>query len=742
MLLGSFAMVLSLMALTQLSSASEKSAAISSRPGHGTSYPNLSAYNNVGITDPSIGTPPSYNGLALTPPMGFNDWYQYGCNVTEDEILANARALASSGLAKLGYNYVNVDDCWMASARDSDGNLQADPTRFPHGMAWLSAEIHSMGLKFGVYESVGTTTCNGLPGSYGHYGQDAETFATWGIDFLKFDFCGSLVGTNPEDAVKEMSQDLRETGRPIVFSQEMTAGQSANPDYQGLVSFSSTVSNMWRTSEDLETNQFGSVIRNLQDDLPLAGYAHPGAWNDLDMVLTGNSYINWTAPEQQSQMSIWAEMASPLLASTDLAGMSTATKRILSNQAVIAVDQDPLGAQGRLVARQGPVEIVTKPLANGDVAVLFVNTSPVAQQTATVSAQAIGIRESNVYAMRDLWTGQTTETSGQVETFVAPYSTVMYRVSPGGPFSGAPSAALSVTVPPTLMPGSPGQVQVSFTNNGRLPAQKTSLELKLPSSAWTVQATSSISVDTVAPGQTVSVRWIVTAPTSAGSGQSLSTATITASATYTWPQAGGATDKLSAPVTSYVLPTVLHQDLASAYNNVGITDPSNADLGQFFGDSYSASALEAQGFTPGATLQEYGLTFNWPDVPSGTPDNVDGGGMFAVNGSGNTLAFLGTGVDGTASETGFVIYADGSTQQYTVTFPNWDAGPSVGGARAVATMTTRNLSTGPQNGGPWYLYYIPISVDPTKKVAEIVLPSDQYAHVFSLAIGAAASQAG
>jgi alpha-galactosidase len=203
----------------------------------------------------------SYNGLALTPPMGWNDWYQYRCGVTENDVLTNAQALVSSGLARLGYNYVNLDDCWMAPQRAADGELQADPTRFPHGIAWLAGQLHSMGLKLGVYESFGATTCQKLPGSYGHYQQDADTFESWSVDFLKFDYCGVPAGTTGADLeadYQQMSQDLVATGGHIVFSQELpiAAGDAnpANANYLPYIAYSAQIANMWRVAPDLGTN--------------------------------------------------------------------------------------------------------------------------------------------------------------------------------------------------------------------------------------------------------------------------------------------------------------------------------------------------------------------------------------------------------------------------------------------------------------------------------------------------------
>ena len=240
--------------------------------------------------DTGVSSVQSYNGLALTPPMGWNDWYQYGCGVTQAEVLANAKALVSSGLAALGYDYVNLDDCWMAQQRAANGQLQADPTRFPNGIPWLAAQLHAMGLKLGLYESFGNTTCQGRPGSYGHYQQDAQTFASWGVDFLKFDYCGVPPGTTSaqlESDYQQMSNDLLATGHHIVFSEELpVAASDANPSnalYVPYVAFSSTIANMWRMAPDETPSFYSTVFGHLAADLPLASFAHPGAWNDLDM---------------------------------------------------------------------------------------------------------------------------------------------------------------------------------------------------------------------------------------------------------------------------------------------------------------------------------------------------------------------------------------------------------------------------------------------------------------------------
>lgn len=510
-LLGSVGATLLLAAFAQVSPASASSATTSS----------------VQVNSQAS---PSYNGLALTPPMGFNSWYQYRCGISESIVLATARALVSSGLASDGYNYVNLDDCWLAPTRASDGELQADPTRFPHGIKWLADQVHAMGLKFGIYESIGDQTCQHLPGMLGHYQQDADTFASWGVDFLKVDTCGSVGSTDISADYEQVGQDLLATGRPIVYSQELAieAGNanSSDPRYLPLISLSSEISNMWRVAPDMYPN-FEAVFGHLTEDLPLASYAHPGAWNDLDM-LSGAAEFQWTVPEQQTQMSIWAELASPLLISSDVPDMPAATRQVLSNKAVIAVDQDPLGKQGQLVAQQGPVYIVAKQLANGDAAVLFVNTSSVPQQAST-TAQAAGLANESAYEVQDLWANTTRESAGVIAATVPPAGSVMYRVSPlrTGVGESAPVSDASVTVQAT-QPGQTVTVPATFTNDGRQAVTDASLSLNVPS-GWQVSGTP-VTAGAIPSGGQLSGSWQVTVPP----GTPASYYTVTATANYTW----------------------------------------------------------------------------------------------------------------------------------------------------------------------------------------------------------------
>jgi alpha-galactosidase len=538
-------------------------AAASARPDR--FHPNPAAHRDSG--DSGTAASQSYNGLALTPPMGWNSWYQYKCGVTQAEVLANAQALVSSGLAKLGYDYVNLDDCWMAPERTADGQLEGDPTTFPNGIAWLASQLHAMGLKLGLYESFGDTTCQGRPGSYGHYQQDADTFASWGVDFLKFDYCGVPPGTTSADLesdYSQMSSDLLATGHHIVFSQELpVAAGDANPDnalYLPYIAYSSEIANMWRMAPDETTSFASTVFGHLTDDLPLAGYAHPGAWNDMDMLLTGTTGYDWTPQQEQTQMSIWAEMASPLIASTDLTDMSASTEQILANKAVIAVDQDPLGKQGQLVAQQGTVDVVSKPLAGGDAAVLLANTGTSPQEV-TTDATTIGLHRAGAYSVTDLWAGTTQETAGTISAFVPAQSAILLRVSPVfGPSVAryAPETAVSVSaeVAPTS-PGSqfsiaePGQtvaVPASFTNDGRLPAGRVVLTVTGPS-GWVSGAP--VRAPLLPTGWEINGTWQVTVPAGTAAG----TYTLTATASYSWGRGQTASNSSQTTIQVAVPPT-------------------------------------------------------------------------------------------------------------------------------------------------------------------------------------------
>jgi alpha-galactosidase len=318
-----------------------------------------------------VAVTPVSTTAAARPPMGWNDWYQDRCGVTEAEILTSARELVRTGLAADGYNTVVIDDCWMARTRSATGALLADPATFPDGIAYVATVVHRLGLKLGIYASAGTATCAGRPGSYGHYAQDARTFASWGVDFVKLDYCYLPSGSNPATLFNQFGTALSAANPGIVYSQELpvSAAQSpGSPTFTALVAASSVTSNMWRIAPDERTTVAAgvSITQHLEADLPLSSYASPGHWNDLDMLLAGNSIFNYSLSEQEDQADVWAMESSPMIASGDLT--SAASLTVLGNKKVIAIDQD--GVQGRLLATQGSVDVVAKPGS-----VMLVNTS-------------------------------------------------------------------------------------------------------------------------------------------------------------------------------------------------------------------------------------------------------------------------------------------------------------------------------------------------------------------------------
>ena len=375
---------------------------------------------------------PRDNGLARTPPMGFNDWNAFGCDVTEALIKKTADLIVRSGLRDAGYRYVNIDDCWMTHHRDPrTGRLVPDPAKFPDGIAGTADYVHRDGLKIGIYADAGTLTCAGYPGSLGHEQVDASTFAGWGIDYLKYDNCHNASDGSQADFVRRyaaMGNALAATGRPIVYS-ICEWGQSQP------WTWAQVVGNLWRTTGDI-TDSWTSLKEIIAANLRLAAAAAPGSWNDPDMLEVGNGGM--TTTEYRTHFALWAEMSAPLLIGTDLRTASATTLAILSNRDIIAVDQDPLGVPGQVVSDDYGLVVVSKPLANGDRAVALYNSAD-APATISTTATAAGLPDARGYTVRDLWTHRTSRTTGTVSAVVPAHGTVIYRVAPvRGPGAGAP----------------------------------------------------------------------------------------------------------------------------------------------------------------------------------------------------------------------------------------------------------------------------------------------------------------
>ncbi|WP_458232323.1 glycoside hydrolase family 27 protein [Roseateles sp. P5_E8] len=363
--------------------------------------------------------------LAPTPPMGWNSWNKFACNVSEQLIRQQADAMAASGMKAAGYQYIVIDDCWQKS-RDADGNIQADPDRFPSGIKALADYVHGKGLKFGLYSDAGSLTCGGRPGSAGHEFQDARQYAKWGVDYLKYDWCHT--GTrNAEAAYTIMAKALRESGRDIVLSMcewgNSRPGRWAHP-----------VGHLWRTTGDIWDAWKGKkewshgLLDIIDMNADLWSESAPNGWNDPDMLEVGNGGM--TTTEYESHFSIWAMLAAPLIAGNDMSKMSADTKRILTNAEVIKVDQDALGRQGRRIWRQGDLEIWVRTLAGGDRAAVLFNRSEKPAEMA-VAWEQIDLPAKLKADVHDLWSGKKTKgVAGRHGGTVAPHGVLMFRISP------------------------------------------------------------------------------------------------------------------------------------------------------------------------------------------------------------------------------------------------------------------------------------------------------------------------
>lgn len=384
---------------------------------------------------------------ALTPPLGWNSWNSFGCGVTEAQVRQAADAAVSSGMRDAGYRYVVVDDCWFDPQRDTAGNLRANPTKFPSGMKALGDYIHGKGLKFGIYQVPNERTCAqgggsypGATGSKGHETQDARTFASWGVDYLKYDWCSSA-GTRDEQVARFtlMRDALRATGRPIVYSINPNSYHAITGDTYNW----GEVADLWRTTEDLldiwqngNTNSYPMGVGNVVDvTAPLAAQSGPGHWNDPDMLVVGRPGLSLT--ESRSHFALWALMAAPLMAGNDIRTMSADVSAVLRNPRLLAVNQDPLGAGGRRVRDDGDTEVFAKPLSDGSVAVGLFNRGN-GTTTVTATAAQIGLSGGS-FTLTDLWTGGTSSTTGQVSASVPAHGVAAFRVTGGTPLAATTS---------------------------------------------------------------------------------------------------------------------------------------------------------------------------------------------------------------------------------------------------------------------------------------------------------------
>lgn len=387
------------------------------------------------ISEPAWGK--NFEQLAKTPPMGWNSWNRFGCQIDEATVMRQADAMAASGLKAAGYKYIVIDDCWHGE-RDKDGFIDADKKRFPGGMKKLADYVHQKGLGFGVYSDAGNKTCGGKPASRGHEYQDALTYARWGVDYLKYDWCDTA-GLSAQGAYTTMSDALVAAGRPVVFS--LCEWGMSEP-----WKWAAPVGHLWRTTGDI-TDCFDCVVDHgtwkswgvlpiIDKQEGLRAYAGPGHFNDPDMLEVGNGM---SQSEDRAHFSMWAMLAAPLIAGNDLSTMSKDTLAILGNKEVIRVDQDPLGIQGFRYLVSGELEVWLKPLEHGDVAVTFLNRGSSAVPVHfdwskhyvkdDMSKRTMDFKKTP-FKVRDLWSGKELGTTGKaLEGSVGGHDVWMLRLS-------------------------------------------------------------------------------------------------------------------------------------------------------------------------------------------------------------------------------------------------------------------------------------------------------------------------
>ena len=376
-------------------------------------------------------------GLAETPPMGWNSWNTFGCKVDARLIRQIADAMVASGMKEAGYEYINIDDCWHGG-RDADGFIQADPGAFPSGMKALADYVHGKGLKLGIYSDAGNTTCAGRPGSRGHEYQDALTYARWGIDYVKYDWCDTK-GLDPASAYATMRDAIHRAGRPMLFS---ICEWGDNKPWE----WAKDVGHAWRTTGDIHPcwnceHSHGSwsslgVLPILDKQAGLRQYAGPGHWNDMDMLEVGNGM---SEDEDRAHFSLWAMLASPLIAGNDLRTMSEATRGILTHRDMIAIHQDALGIQAMKWLDEGDIEVYVKPLERGEYAVLLLNRGDLARNHRLdwsfhgmkddLSGRSIDFGRER-FAWRDIWSGGIGSTATALATSIPAHGVVVLRLSP------------------------------------------------------------------------------------------------------------------------------------------------------------------------------------------------------------------------------------------------------------------------------------------------------------------------
>lgn len=632
------------------------------------------------------------NGLAMTPPMGFNDWNSFGCDIHAQDFYDMADLFVETGLRDAGYEYINIDDCWMEGRDAARGTperatsgrsttapyqLLPDRTYFPdvdvdgsgaieadeeyNGIEVLADYVHARGLKLGIYSSAGTTTCQGLSGSLGYEDVDAATFADWGIDYLKLDTCGEHSTTTLDgrtvsypDTVdgyrarwSAMRDALLEQDRPIVFSicDFTTNGESWT--------WGAEVGNLWRTTTDISA-EWSSVVGNFKETIELSEYAAPGAWNDPDMLEIGVDGV-LTPTENRSHLSLWAMMAAPLIIGADLREIDDDSLSVLLDKDVIAIDQDALGEAATVVSEENGLWVLRRPLANGDVAVALFNETGSTKSIATTAAE-VGARASRSYRLHDLWSDRTLQSTGRITASVPAHGTVLYRVSSGG---GASAAAL-VTVEAeasadTVVHGRSVDISVTMTNEGRPALEGADIDLAVPE-GWRRVRTRISGKPTLSTGASRTATFRVTAPAVAE--EPIEVADL--EATSTWRQGG----RRSSGTTSVQVRAVTATD-----ETWSTTDTTGAG-GALFGQAGDALAISAAGtgvsqpaMRPGSSIpatDEYGAIYLDGAATGNTTAQVTVTRRGSASGTDRSGIMMRNDMTGGGAPVGVALYVSGS----------------------------------------------------------------------------------
>jgi hypothetical protein len=569
------------------------------------------------------------NGVGLTPAMGWSSWSFLRHDPATANIEAQAKAMKQSGLASAGYQYVNVDDFWYECPGsqgpnvDSYGRWVINPANFPadgseSGIAAVASYVHHLGLKFGLYVTPGISkqavaentpiegtsytadqiaepsvsennyNCGGMvgidytkPGAQAFINSWANEFASWGVDYVKLDGVGSF--DIPD--VQAWSSALRQTGRPIHLELSNSLNIADAPTWQ-------QYTNGWRTGGDIECycgangssyplTDWSNVASRFDQVAAWQPYGGPGAFNDYDSIEVGNgSNDGLTYDERQTQMSLWALAASPFILGTDLTNLDQADLALLTNRSVISVDQDSIDASR--IADTPTEQTFAKTEKNGDAVVGLFNTGS-APETVSTTASALGLKPGSLYLLNNLWTHNSTETTGVISASVPSHGVALLRVSPlRNPLAAPPAATLNLTGLTTLSSGQPVTATESFTDNGAIPALGVKLGLQVPS-GWSAAAASPAFFPVVASGKTVQATFRVVAPQPSGL---FDTSTVTGTAGYLWP---GRPQSLSVPEQVTTSPPVQAPYLT--YSSATDAPAAFGQSGQEFGISGAGAAL-------------------------------------------------------------------------------------------------------------------------------------------------------